>query len=109
MSEKYHGTRLCPVWDAAYDPETGEWVEGKCGNPECTYCDRPASHPEDCGCLAKEDRGAGRRKYGDWSLEDLKDWEEMYEKEIRSLSHLALDLRREHLVVKAELERREEG
>jgi len=25
-------------YDAYYDPETGEWLESKCGDPECEFC-----------------------------------------------------------------------
>ncbi len=33
-------------YDADYNPETGEWLEGVCGHPECKFCaDRPATAP----------------------------------------------------------------
>lgn len=35
------------VYDSFYDPETNEWLEGKCSDPECTFCkDRPEKHEE---------------------------------------------------------------
>jgi len=29
-------------YDAYFDPETGEWLEGKCNDADCEFCsDRP--------------------------------------------------------------------
>lgn len=29
-------------YEAYYNPNTGEWLEDKCGDPECEFCkDRP--------------------------------------------------------------------
>lgn len=41
----------CPVYDAYYE-KTGEWLEQKCGDEECTYClHRPVKHSKHCSCL----------------------------------------------------------
>ena len=33
-------------YDAFYNPETREWKEGKCSDPECEYCrNRPDKAP----------------------------------------------------------------
>lgn len=45
---------ICDTYDAFYDPATGEWLEGRCGDPACEYCeDRPDRHPENC-CLHRK-------------------------------------------------------
>jgi len=43
----------CSEFDADYDLETGEWLEGMCREWEtCEYCScRPSKHPDDCICL----------------------------------------------------------
>lgn len=33
-------------YDAYYDDETGEWLENKCGDPDCEFCKgRPDKYP----------------------------------------------------------------
>lgn len=45
--------KLCKKYDAVYDEE-GNWLEEKCGNPNCFYCkNRPEKHAEDCECENK--------------------------------------------------------
>jgi hypothetical protein len=45
------GAKICRKYDAWYDTVTQEWLEGRCGDPECEFCaNRPVTHPEDCTC-----------------------------------------------------------
>ena len=50
LKEKRKGV-LCEVYDALYDPSTGEWLEKKCSDTNCSYCkNRPPKHPDNCKC-----------------------------------------------------------
>lgn len=48
LPPEYTGMKYNMDYDAFYDPETLEWVEEKCGDPDCDFChDRPEKAPED--------------------------------------------------------------
>lgn len=47
----YQGFGFCEVYDVHYYKENGKFLDGKCSDPNCSYCSkRPNKHPKDCKC-----------------------------------------------------------
>ena len=36
--DKYEGALRNEQYDAYYYPDTNEWIEDKCSDPECEFC-----------------------------------------------------------------------
>ena len=46
MTDKIQTVLYSEEYDAEYIAETGEWIEGKCSDPNCEFCaNRPERFP----------------------------------------------------------------
>lgn len=51
--------KYCDTYDTYYDTG-GEWLEKKCGDPDCYFCPhRPVKHSPHCRCLKDYEPNAG--------------------------------------------------
>jgi hypothetical protein len=60
MTDKIQTFEYSEEYDAYYIVETGEWIEGKCSDPNCEYCvNRPERFIENVKAGAEQNAGDG--------------------------------------------------